>query len=118
MAINRTTYLPREPITIPVKNAIPLPQQFSTRYIIIDNTVFKIGPLVENIELMPYTTKTMSEQVNEWFQQYEKGQWLIEHSLSDIIVERIYDPVNFYPGAKSLCMVKEQDYTFYKLKWS
>lgn len=51
------------------------------------------------------------------FQQSEKGQWVIEHSLETPIYQRVIDQMYYGYKYKVSARLTEQDITFFLLKW-
>ena len=51
------------------------------------------------------------------FQQSEKGQWVIEHSLETPIYQRVIDQMYYGYKYKVSARLTEQDITYFLLKW-
>jgi hypothetical protein len=51
------------------------------------------------------------------FQQSEKGQWVIEHSLETPVYQRVIDQMYYGYKYKISARLTEQDITYFLLKW-
>ena len=51
------------------------------------------------------------------FQQSEKGQWVIEHSLETPIYQRVIDQMYYGYKYKISARLTEQDITYFLLRW-
>ena len=51
------------------------------------------------------------------FQQSEKGQWVIEHSLETPVYQRVIDQMYYGYKYKISARLTEQDITYFLLRW-
>lgn len=104
-------------MVFPTNNRMLLSADPCIEHIIQDNKVYKLCRIVCIIPNNHFFEKITQEQIYDFFILDEKGVWLVEHVLNNIIVEQVVRHDVFDTKIYAHGRVLEKDYTFYMLKW-
>ena len=90
-----------------------------TEWIVVDHKPVKIS----DVKVHEFTMGDVedpdlyaSQPLHDW-QQSEAGQWIMEHAVETPFWHRIVDPTSFGYKYCVIARLKEQDQTYWALKW-
>jgi hypothetical protein len=95
------------------------PAKDTYRYMIIDDQVEEVREIVVHEFMMGDVDDPdlyAGEPLWKW-QQSEIGQWVMEHAVETPFWHRIVDPTSFGYKYCVVARLKEQDQTYWALKW-